>query len=119
MSVSTKNLRASAIAEDVDVLSPVDDLAALPAPYDTNGLEPAFKVPKEEWAKTRCASLDGFIALDTLKRPETKEEEDEFVRKFLAGLEKLFQDANKNALQPLKLTMEFCAKCNTCSEACH
>lgn len=119
MSVDTKNLKARDIARDVPVLSPVDDLSPLPAPYDTNGLEPDFKKPKKEWAETHCASLDGFIALDTLKRPETKEEEDEFVRRFLVGLEKMFQDINKNALQPLALTMEFCAKCNTCSESCH
>ncbi|MEG2948292.1 MAG: (Fe-S)-binding protein [Raoultibacter sp.] len=63
--------------------------------------------------------MDGFVALDGLKRPATKEEEDELVRKFLVGLEKLFLDTNNNFLQPLSLTMEYCAKCNTCSEACH
>lgn len=119
MIAPTKNIRAREMALDVDVLSPVKDLSPLPAPYDTNGLEPDFKPMKPEWAEEHCASLDGFIALDTLKRPKTKEEEDEFVRKFLVGLEKLFQDVNKNALQPLELTMEFCAKCNTCSDACH
>lgn len=119
MSASTKHLKASDISRDVDVLSPVDDLMPLPSPYDENGLEPKFKEPKPEWAEKHCASLDGFIALDTLKRPETPEEEREFVSKFLGGLEKLFQDANKGALQPLQLVTEFCAKCNTCSEACH
>lgn len=119
MSTTTKHLKPRDMARSADVLSPVDDLATLPAPYDVNGLEPGFKEPKEQWAAEHCASLDGFIALDTLKRPETKEEEDEFVRRFLAGLEKLFQDANRNAVQPLALTMEYCAKCNTCSSACH
>lgn len=120
MSVSTKHLRAREIAENKGaVLSPVDDIKPLPAPYDTNGLDPDFKDKKPEWAEKHCASLDGYIALDGLNRPETKEEEDEFVQKFLKGLEKLFSDANKNAAMPLALTLEFCAKCNTCSNACH
>lgn len=119
MSLKNKKLRPRDMANKDAVLSPIDDLAPLPAPYDTNGLEPEFKPMKPEWAEKHCASLDGFIALDTLKRPETKEEEDEFVKKFLSGLEKLFSDSNARGLQPLKLTMEFCAKCNTCSDACH
>lgn len=119
MATANKRLRVQDIAKKADVLSPLDDLAPLPAPYDTNGLEPAFKEPKPAWAEEHCASLDGFIALDTLKRPETKEEEDEFVRRFLVGLEKLFQNANKSFLQPLELVMDYCAKCNTCSESCH
>ncbi len=119
MAIDKKHLRPRDIADDVAVLSPVSDLSPLPAPYDANELEPDFKEPKPEWAEEHCASLDGYIAFDKLKRPETKEEEDEFVRKFLVGLEKLFQDANKNALQPLALNIEYCEKCNTCSEACH
>lgn len=119
MSKSTKHLKARDLAKDVAVLSPVDDIRPLPAPYDTNGLDPEFKEPKPQWAEDHCASLDGYIALDQLKRPKTKEEEDEFVQRFLKGLERLFQDANRSALQPLELTMEYCAKCNTCSESCH
>ncbi|MBQ9020537.1 MAG: (Fe-S)-binding protein [Eggerthellaceae bacterium] len=118
MSKDTKHLRPRDLGRDVAVLSPTDDLKPLPSTFDAS-LEPEFKEFKDEWAETYCASLDGFVAIDTLKRPETKEEEEEFVRKFLSGLEKLFQDSNKNAVQPLALNMEFCAKCNTCSEACH
>ena len=40
MSVNTKHLRPRDISKKVDILSPVDDLKPLPAPYDTNGLEP-------------------------------------------------------------------------------
>ena len=119
MTQNTKQLRPRDMANDAAVLSPLDDLAPLPAPYDRNGLEPPFKEPKPAWAEEHCASLDGFVALDTLKRPETQEEEEAFVLSFLNGLEKLFADSNKRSLQPLMLTMEYCAKCNTCSEACH
>ena len=119
MTQKNKQLRPRDMANDVAVLSPLDELAPLPAPYDQNGLEPPFKEPKPAWAEEHCASLDGFVALDTLKRPQTQEEEEAFVLSFLNGLEKLFADSNKNSLQPLMLTMEYCAKCNTCSEACH
>ncbi len=119
MALDKKHLRPRDLSANVAVLSPLDDLKPLPAPYDKNGLEPEWKKPKENWATDYCMSLDGFCALDTLKRPQTKEEEEEFCKKFLSGLEKLFSDANKNAIQPLMMTMEFCAKCNTCSAACH
>ena len=55
MSVNTKHLRPRDISKKVDILSPVDDLKPLPAPYDTNGLEPDWKPMKEEWAKEHCA----------------------------------------------------------------
>lgn len=119
MATSYKTVKTTDISKEERFLSALDDLVPLPAPYDTNGLEPDFKDPKPEWAKTNCCSLDGMVALDTLKRPQTKEEEDELIDKFLTGLEKLFLDVNNKYLQPLSLTMDYCAKCNTCSEACH
>jgi len=52
-------------------------------------------------------------------RPETEEEKRELVEKFLSGLRKLFDKENNwTFMQPLFLTMEFCAKCQTCAEAC-
>src|SRR5208337_2625398 len=64
-------------------------------------------------------SLDDTCAV-SLPQPKTREEEQELVRKFISGLEKLFtRENNWTFLQPLLLTMEHCAKCQTCSEACH
>ena len=58
--------------------------------------------------------------IDTFEKPKTKEEEDELVNRFLIGVEKMLSaDTNKGILQVLNLTMEYCAKCNTCSSACH
>ncbi len=95
-------------------------LMDLPAPYDKPGMEPPLTEPKESWKETYCAGLDGFVCNETLTRPKTKEEKDEMVEKFLSGLEKLFSDqTNRNFLEPLLLSFEYCAKCNTCSEACH
>ncbi|HEY3382216.1 MAG TPA: (Fe-S)-binding protein [Vicinamibacterales bacterium] len=55
-----------------------------------------------------------------LPTPQTPEEEEILVRSFLSGLEKLFsRENNWTFLQPLLLTMEHCARCQTCSDACH
>ncbi|WP_031515121.1 (Fe-S)-binding protein [Desulfofalx alkaliphila] len=98
----------------------LDKLMPLPAPYDKPGMEPDFKELRDSWKEGYCSTLDGFVGNDTLVRPKTKEEEDEMVKKFLSGLEKLFSDeTNRVYLQPLALSFEYCAKCNTCSEACH
>lgn len=95
-------------------------LMSLPKPYDKPGMEDDFKPAADAWKDNYCTSLDGFVGVDTLVRPKTKEEEEELVRKFLSGLDKLFSDeTNRNFLQPLMLSFEYCAKCNTCSEACH
>ena len=114
-----QKLRPKDIARPSDILSPVKDLRPLPAPYDAEGMEPGFKELKPEWAEKRCASLDGFVALDGLMRPETQEEEDEFIERFIIAVGKIFADSNSNFLQPLNLTIDYCAKCDTCSNACH
>jgi Fe-S oxidoreductase len=63
--------------------------------------------------------LDGTRVMD-LPDPKTREEEDALVRAFLSGLEKLFTlENNWTFLQPLLLSMEHCAHCQTCSDACH
>ena len=42
------------------------------------------------------------------------------VKRFLAGLEKLFSATdNWTFLEPLVLSIEHCAKCQTCADACH
>jgi len=95
------------------------DLMPLPPPLDDPGREPAPKpLPPQVTEQYECL-LDDTCAV-YVPRPKTKDEEDALVRAFLAGLEKLFQRENNwPFLQPLLLTMEHCAKCQTCSEACH
>jgi heterodisulfide reductase subunit C len=52
--------------------------------------------------------------------PATPEEEEALVRRFVSGLQKLFSAENNwTFLQPLLLTMEHCARCQTCSASCH
>lgn len=114
------NIRPQDMGKPSEQLCKIENLMPLPAPYDKPGMEPEFSTPKDSWKDTYCTSLDGFVGNETLIRPKTKEEEEEMVKKFLTGLERLFSDeTNRNFLQPLMLSFEYCAKCNTCSEACH
>jgi len=96
-----------------------DDLMPLPPPLDDSSQEQPWR-PLEAATRSKLeASLDDTLILD-IPRPETEEEEAELVRKFLGGMEKLFDDAdNWPFLRPLVLTMEHCTNCQTCADACH
>ncbi|MBU8932367.1 MAG: (Fe-S)-binding protein [candidate division Zixibacteria bacterium] len=90
----------------------------LPPPYDKLDLEPKIKELSEEAQKKYECDLDGFTGYK-LPRPETEEEKRKLIEKFLKGLKKLFDSENNWTFQQiLFLTMEFCAKCQTCSAAC-
>jgi Fe-S oxidoreductase len=95
------------------------DLMPLPAPFDSPDKDQPF-APLSAATKQNCeCGLDDTCALN-IPHPKTPEEEAELVRKFLSGLDKLFSvENNWTLLQPLILTMEHCAKCQTCSDACH
>jgi len=96
-----------------------EDFKTLPAPFDTPGSTPEFKPLSEKATQTFESSLDDTIAI-SIPKPKSKEEEDELVAKFLSGLQKLFtKENNWTFLQPLLLSMEHCATCHTCSDACH
>ncbi len=95
------------------------DLMPLPPPYDTDEARKVWKELDESAREKFETNLDDTIGIG-IPKPETKEEEQELVRKFLSGLEKLFtKENNWTFLQPLTLSMEHCAKCQTCSDACH
>jgi Fe-S oxidoreductase len=90
----------------------------LPSPYDRPELQPRLKSLSDEARDRYECDLDGIIAF-RFPRPETEVEKRELVRKFLEGLGKLFdRENNWTFLQPLFLTMEYCAKCQTCASAC-
>jgi len=117
--VTHKDLRPSDLGKSQEQLIHLDNLMPLSFPYDQPDMEPAFPEVKPEWKEKYCTSLDGCVALDTLQRPQTEAEEKELVQKFLRGMEKVFSDANKGVWQPLQLAYDYCAKCDTCSDACH
>lgn len=93
------------------------DLSALPPLAEGSRPRPAV-APRAAWLEKYDFSLDGFSAL-SLPKPKTPEEEERIVKAFLAGLEKLFTAENNWAfLLPTVLSTDYCARCNTCNDAC-
>ncbi len=83
----------------------------------SNGHPPVKPLTPEQKKKFE-SSLDGVSAL-RLPKPKTKEEEDRLVASFLNGLRKLLSKENNwTFLQPLTLSLEYCARCQVCSESC-
>jgi Fe-S oxidoreductase len=94
-----------------------EDLIPLPPPFDKIEDEPEFP-PLSEAAVEKYEQLDDTIAV-SLPKPESKEEEERLVKLFLSGLEKCFSASdNWTFLQPLLISMNHCAKCQTCSDSC-
>ena len=114
-----KQVRIGDIGKDTEQLTTVkaDDLMPLPGDVDwgDKDFEPLPDSTREKYA---CI-LDDVNVLP-IPRPKSKEEEEELVNKFLDGMRKLFDPQNNwTFLSMLETTMENCAKCNTCSDACH
>ncbi len=60
----------------------------------------------------------GWNAIWTALR--SQDEEKKYVEQFIAGLKKLLDEHNNwTFLQPLVLSLKYCAQCQTCSEVCH
>ncbi len=117
----TKNkLKIKDFGKDTEQLAHVDpqDLIPLPPPYDKIEDEPKWKEIKPETRDEIECTLDDTVAVGVPK-PKTPEEEEELVKKFLSGLKKLFEKENNwTFLQQLTLSLEHCAKCQTCVDAC-
>jgi Fe-S oxidoreductase len=114
-----KNIEINDISKDTPTLTNVsiDDLMPLPGPGDYKGIE--WKELSDDLKSEYACILDNSCILQ-IPNPKTKEDEDELVNKFLSGMRKLFtKENNWTFLAMLDTTMEHCAKCNTCSDACH
>jgi Fe-S oxidoreductase len=93
------------------------DQPPLPPPYDKPDSEPPIPPLKPGLAE-KVMVLDDTVAVN-IPVPKTKQEEEELVRKFLGGVEKLFEPNNNwTFLQLLEMSVEHCAKCHTCSDSC-
>jgi len=80
--------------------------------------ETSIKPLTESQRSSYESSLDGVSAVG-IPRPRSKEEEKHLVQSFLRGLHKLLSsDDNWTFLQPLALSLEYCARCLACSEEC-
>lgn len=93
------------------------ELSPLPPPYEDFN---QVTIPRlnPDRVKGIEASLDDTVAIG-IPKPASREEEEALVRQFLSGLKKLFEKENNwTFLQPLLLSMEHCAKCQSCSKAC-
>jgi len=84
---------------------------------ELNSNPPVRPLTEEQKDKYEC-SLDGLSAV-RLTKPQGREEEDKLVASFLNGLKRLLsKEDNWTFLQPLTLSLEYCAKCQLCSEEC-
>jgi Fe-S oxidoreductase len=114
-----KHLKPSDMAMSADCLCPIEpgDLSPLPFPYEDFNSRTISPLNPEK-VKNLETSLDNTLAV-CIPKPANKEEEEVLIRQFLCGLKKLFEKENNwTFLQQLLLSMEHCAKCQTCSEAC-
>lgn len=117
----SKKVKVADISKKAGMLTvnEVEKMLPLPAPYDKLEDQPGWGKITEEKAQSVMCNLDGVVAL-SLPHPKNEAEEKEYVDKFVSGLQKLFtKENNWGFLQPLTLSLEYCAKCQTCSESCN
>ncbi len=96
-----------------------EELMALPAPLDSPEKDRPWAALSEQCQSRYECGLDDTCAVN-IPQPKSREEEEAAGRKVSPGLEKLFERRTTGpSSQPLLLTMEHCAKCQTCADACH
>lgn len=126
MAIPAEKLKKKKFIKIKDISKPSDQLAhidpdelyPLPAPYDKLEEQPGFKKLSDDARNKYEATLDDTMVVN-IPKPKTKEEEQKYIDAFISGLKKLFSPENNwTFLQPLTLSMEHCARCQTCNEAC-
>ncbi len=94
----------------------LNDIPDLPLDVEKHPCAPFSDKMKEDYC---CDLLDGVSVLN-IPRPKNALEEEELVNKFLSGMRKLFSKENNwTFVNMLEASMDCCAQCNSCSEACH
>lgn len=96
----------------------IEDLAPLPPPYDRIEEQPGWRMLAGDQQRSFVSNLDGVVALNVEKeRAEADRQRD--VERFVSGLKKLLgRENNWTFLQPLVLSLTYCAQCQTCADAC-
>ena len=90
-------------------------LKRLPVDYADH---PWVEITDAQRAET-CFLLDESSVL-SIPMPKTPAEEEALVNSFLSGMRKSFSpDDNWTTLAMLDTSMDYCAQCNSCAEACH
>ncbi|MEG2172467.1 MAG: (Fe-S)-binding protein, partial [Desulfovibrionaceae bacterium] len=93
----------------------LNDIPNLPIDEEKHTWTPFTDAQKEN----TCCILDDVMVLN-IPKPKTPAEEEALVNKFLEGMRKLFTvDNNWTFLPMLETSMDYCAQCNSCSDACH
>jgi Fe-S oxidoreductase len=94
-------------------------LSPLPAPLDLPDRQPPFRPLSAQVREVTSWPLDDTATL-RLPAIDTEQQEQALIEAFLTGLQRLFdREQNWTFYQPLLLTVEYCARCQTCSDACH
>lgn len=115
-----KDIKVKDLSKGREPLVELDpqDFFPLPPPYDKLEDLPGFKRLKESEKNENVVNLDGVL-IGGLPVPKSKEEEEKYVEAFIKGIKKLFsKEDNWTFLQPLVLSMEHCAQCQSCSDEC-
>lgn len=118
--MSNRETKLSDISKNPDrQLVTVSTQDLMPLPYPCHDLQcPGTGELTGRQQAAYESSLDGVVGIG-IPKPQNRAEEESLVQRFLSGLKKLFSEENNwTFLQPLKLSMEYCVKCQTCSEAC-
>ncbi|MDK9707149.1 MAG: (Fe-S)-binding protein [Desulforhopalus sp.] len=111
------SLQITDISKDTDRLMTIKVEDLKPLPLDHVAKQPG-PIPQAVTDKFVCITDD--IQVLPVPVPKNRQEEEELVNKFLTGMRKLFTpEDNWTFLNLLEMSMNYCAKCNTCSEACH
>ncbi|MGI5837367.1 MAG: (Fe-S)-binding protein [Chloroflexota bacterium] len=117
--MSKKNIRVEDISNPTEPLLELHPEDLMPLPHPDGSQNPPFKPLSEEKTTSLETGLDGYTAL-LYPRPKNQAEKEQLVEKFLQGLRKLqSKDSNWSFWQPLMLSLENCARCQTCSDSCH
>lgn len=104
-------------AKQLVAIEPADCIT-LPSPYDKADDEPGPRALTDDQKARFDASLDGFLAIG-IPRPQNAAEEEALVGRFVEGLKRLFsKEDNWTFLQPLLHSLDYCVKCQICSDAC-
>ena len=95
-----------------------NELMPLPPPYGRAEEQPRWEKITDGQKERLMCNLDGVVATN-LTKPKNVEVEKRYIELFLSGLRKLLsQEDNWTFLQPLLLSIDYCAQCQTCNDAC-
>src|SRR4030067_2791877 len=118
--MKTNRIKVEDISKPSGQLTQLDpkEFMELPYPYNTPEAPRPLKQLTEEVREKFESDLDVHLAVK-IPKPKNKEEEERLVNQFLEGLRKLLSKENNwTFLMPLMLSLEYCAKCQTCNDAC-